>query len=66
MVETLSERELEVLQLIAAGCSNADICNTLVIALGTVKRHINSIYGKLEVQSRTQAVDKARQLGLLP
>lgn len=65
LVEPLSDRELEVLHLIASGCSNADICARLVIALGTVKRHINNIYGKLEVQSRTQAVEKARRLGLL-
>ena len=65
LVEPLSDRELEVLHLIASGCSNADICERLVIALGTVKRHINNIYGKLEVQSRTQAVEKARRLGLL-
>jgi LuxR family maltose regulon positive regulatory protein len=60
----LSERELEVLRLIADGFSNAEIAQRLVIALGTVKRHINNIYGKLGVQSRTQAVARARELGL--
>jgi LuxR family maltose regulon positive regulatory protein len=65
LVEPLSERELEVLRLIADGFSNAEIAGRLVIAQGTVKRHINNIYGKLGVQSRTQAVAKARELGLL-
>ena len=65
LVEPLSERELEVLRLIASGCSNAEICGRLVIALGTVKRHINNIYGKLGAQNRTQAINKARQEGLL-
>jgi LuxR family maltose regulon positive regulatory protein len=66
LIEPLSERELEVLRLIAAGHSNAEIAAKLFIAFGTVKRHINNIYGKLGVKSRTQAVDKARQLVLLP
>jgi LuxR family maltose regulon positive regulatory protein len=65
LVEPLSERELEVLRLIAEGFSNAEIAERLVIAHGTVKRHINNIYGKLGVQSRTQAVAKAREIGLL-
>ena len=65
LVEPLSEREIEVLRLIADGFSNAEIAERLVIAQGTVKRHINNIYGKLGVQSRTQAVAKAREIGLL-
>ncbi len=65
LVEPLSERELEVLRLIADGLSNAEIAEKLVIAQGTVKRHINNIYGKLGVQSRTQAVAKAREIRLL-
>jgi LuxR family maltose regulon positive regulatory protein len=65
LVEPLSERELEVLQLIAEGLSNAEIAARLVIAHGTVKRHANNIYGKLGVQSRTQAVARSRDLGLL-
>jgi len=64
-VEPLSEREIEVLCLIAAGCSNAEIGQRLYIAIGTVKRHINNIYGKLGAESRTQAIAKARTLGLL-
>jgi len=65
LVEPLSERELEVLRLIADGLSNAEIAARLVIAQGTVKRHINNLYGKLGVQSRTQALVRARELGLL-
>jgi len=65
MVEPLSERELEVLRLIAEGLSNAEIAERLVIAQGTVKRHINNIYGKLGVGSRTQAIARSRELGLL-
>jgi LuxR family maltose regulon positive regulatory protein len=64
-VEPLSERELEVLRLIAAGRSNQEIADTLIIALSTVKRHINNIYGKLDTQSRTQAIARARDLHLL-
>jgi len=66
LVEPLSERELEVLRLIAEGLSNAEIAEKLVIAQGTVKRHINNIYGKLGVTSRTQAVARGRELNLLP
>ena len=65
LVEPLSVRELEVLGLIVDGLSNAQISQQLYIALGTVKRHINNIYGKLGVKSRTQAVAKARNLELL-
>jgi LuxR family maltose regulon positive regulatory protein len=65
LVEPLSERELEVLRLIADGLSNAEIADRLIIAHGTVKRHINNIYGKLGVRSRTQAVARSRGLGLL-
>jgi LuxR family maltose regulon positive regulatory protein len=65
LVEPVSERELEVLGLIAAGYSNAEIAQRLFITLGTVKRHINNLYGKLGVQSRTQAVAKGRELRLL-
>jgi LuxR family maltose regulon positive regulatory protein len=65
LVEPLSERELEVLRLIAAGLSNREIAQELVIAVGTVKRHINNLYGKLGVGSRTQAIARARELGLL-
>ncbi len=65
LIEPLSERELEVLRLVAAGLSNREIATELVIAVGTVKRHINNIHGKLSAGSRTQAVALARELGLL-
>jgi LuxR family maltose regulon positive regulatory protein len=65
LVEPLSEREVEVLRLIAAGLSNQEIADRLIIATGTVKRHINNIYGKLQVRSRTQAIAVARDLHLL-
>jgi LuxR family maltose regulon positive regulatory protein len=65
LIDPLSERELEVLRLIAAGLSNQEIALQLVIAVSTVKSHINHIYGKLSVNSRTQAVARAQALGLL-
>jgi LuxR family maltose regulon positive regulatory protein len=61
----LSERELEVLRLMAAGRSNKEIANELVIAIGTAKRHTANIFDKLDVRNRTEAVTRARQLGLL-
>jgi LuxR family maltose regulon positive regulatory protein len=64
-VENLSERELEVLQLIAEGLSNREIAERLFLALSTVKVHTRNIYGKLGVHSRVQAVTRARKLGLL-
>jgi LuxR family maltose regulon positive regulatory protein len=63
--EPLSEREREVLRLIASGQSNAEVARALVIALSTVKTHTNSIFGKLGVTSRTQAVARARELHLI-
>jgi LuxR family transcriptional regulator, maltose regulon positive regulatory protein len=65
LVEPLSQRELEVLRLIAVGKSNAEIAQSLVIALSTVKTHTNSIFGKLQVTSRTQAIMRAHHLRLL-
>jgi LuxR family maltose regulon positive regulatory protein len=65
LIEPLSERELEVLRLIADGYSNQAIADRLVVAVGTVKKHINNLYGKLDVQSRTQALVRARDLHLL-
>jgi LuxR family transcriptional regulator, maltose regulon positive regulatory protein len=63
--EPLSARELEVLRLIASGKSNAEVARALVIAVSTVKTHTNSIFGKLQVTSRTQAIALARDLQLL-
>src|SRR5947209_8613234 len=65
LVEPLSERELAVLRLLVAGLSNAAMAQELVITVGTVKRHVNSIYTKLGVTSRTQAVARAHTLQLL-
>ena len=66
LIEPLSHRELEVLQLLAQGSSNKDVARQLFISLPTVKWHTSNIYGKLSVRTRTQAVAKARSLGLLP
>ncbi len=63
--QQLSQRELEVLRLMAAGASNQTIAETLVITVGTVKSHINHILAKLEAHNRTEAVARARGLGLL-
>jgi len=65
LLDPLTERELEVLRLIAAGLSNRDIAARLVLALSTVKSYVNTIYSKLQVESRTQAVARARALHLL-
>jgi LuxR family maltose regulon positive regulatory protein len=65
LVEPLSQRELEVLQLIAQGLSNDEIGKRLFLALDTVKGHNRRIYDKLQVQRRTEAVARARKLGLL-
>jgi LuxR family maltose regulon positive regulatory protein len=65
LIEPLSERELEVLRLIAAGLSNRKIAEKLVLAVGTVKAHTSNIYDKLGVRSRTQAVAHARELKLI-
>ena len=65
LVEPLSERELEVLSLIAEGLTNKEIALRLYLSLGTVKVHAHNIYGKLDVNGRTQAIAKARSLHLL-
>lgn len=65
IAELLSDREIEIMWLIAEGLSNDDIARKLYITLGTAKWHINNIYGKLGVNKRTQAVEKARKLGII-
>ena len=65
LIEPLTERELEVLRLVAAGKANLEIAADLVLAVGTVKKHLNTIFGKLNVKSRTLAIARARELGLL-
>jgi LuxR family maltose regulon positive regulatory protein len=65
LIEPLTDREIDVLRLVTAGFSNAAIAAQLVVSVGTVKTHLKHIYGKLAVQSRTQAVAQARTLHLL-
>lgn len=65
LVEPLSDREVEVLRLVAAGLSNKAIAETLIITVGTVKKHLKNIYEKLNVHSRTAAVAQARDLDIL-
>jgi len=65
LLESLSERELEVLRLVADGRSNRQIAEQLFVTVGTVKKHLNNVYGKLGVARRTEAVAQARQLHLL-
>lgn len=65
LAENLSDRELEVLRLIAAGLSNKKITEALFVSLSTVKTHLRNIYAKLNVHSRTEAIVRAKALGLL-
>jgi LuxR family maltose regulon positive regulatory protein len=66
LVEPLTQRELEVLHLMALGKTNQEIARQLIVSPGTVKAHTASIYRKLDVANRTEAVARARQLGILP
>ena len=65
LVEPLTEREREVLRLLLEGDSNREIARRLVLSVNTVKRHVYNLCGKLGVQSRTQAIIRARALNLL-
>ena len=65
LVEQLSEREVDILRLIAGGASNREIAGALFLAEGTVKNHVTNILGKLGVRDRIQATIKAREIGLL-
>ena len=66
LVEPLTPRELEVLDLMALGRTNQEIAQQLIVAPGTIKAHAASVYRKLDVANRTEAVMRARQLGILP
>ena len=65
LIEPLSEREVEVLQLISEGLSNSEIALRLSLSLNTIKGHTRNIYSKLNVNSRTQAISRAKALGIL-
>lgn len=65
LIEPLSDRELEVLALVAEGLSNQQIAEKLYVAISTVKKHMGTIFGKLNVSSRTEAIQRARTLGLI-
>lgn len=62
----ISKRELEVLQLMADGLSNKEIADRLFLSLSTVKSHANTLFEKMEVARRTQAIDKGKRIGLIP
>ena len=66
MIEQLTSRELEVLEMLAAGRSNQAIASQLVVTLDTVKKHVSPLLGKLGAANRTETVTRARQLGLIP
>ena len=66
LVEQLTARELEILALLAAGTPNPRIAEQLVVSLDTVKKHVSHLLGKLGAANRTEAVTRARQLGLIP
>jgi LuxR family maltose regulon positive regulatory protein len=65
LIESLSQRELKILQLIAQGLSNREISERLFLALDTVKGYNRKMFDKLQVQSRTEAIARAHELGLL-
>jgi LuxR family maltose regulon positive regulatory protein len=65
LIEPLTEREIDVLKLIAEGMSNPEIAEKLVLSVGTVKTHVKHIYGKLNVDDRVKAAGKARELGMI-
>lgn len=64
-ISGISKREMEVLQLMAAGCSNQEIADKLFVSLNTVKTHVSNLFLKLEVKRRTQTVIRAKELGIL-
>ena len=62
----LTNREYEILQLLTQGCSNAEIAEKLFLSLSTVKTHISNLFVKMDVKSRTQALEKANRLKIIP
>jgi ATP/maltotriose-dependent transcriptional regulator MalT len=65
LIEPLSERELEILQLLADGLNSREVAQRLVLSVGTIRWYLKQIYGKLNAHSRSQAIARARQLKLL-
>lgn len=65
LLETLSERELQVLHLLSQGLSSNEVAERLIIAIETARKHIKNIYGKLDVHNKVEAVRRAQELGLL-
>jgi LuxR family maltose regulon positive regulatory protein len=65
LAESLTEREIQVLRLISAGLSNQEIAQELYVSINTIKTHARNAYGKLDVRNRTQAVNRAKELGIL-
>src|SRR6185436_5789317 len=66
LIEPITAREVEVLELLGVGLSNKEIADELYVSLSTVKRHITNLYGKFGVSTRTEALQRARHYGLLP
>ena len=66
LIEQLTAREMEILVLLAAGTPNSRIAEQLVVSLDTVKKHVSHVLGKLGAANRTEAVTRARQIGLIP
>jgi DNA-binding CsgD family transcriptional regulator len=62
----ISDRELEVLELLAAGRSNKEIARRLTVSPNTVKTHLTNLFDKLEARRRTEAIQRARELGMIP
>ena len=62
----LSKREIDVLQLMAQGLSNKEIADKLFVSLSTIKTHSNNLFDKMNVERRTQAIDKGKRLGIIP
>jgi LuxR family maltose regulon positive regulatory protein len=65
LTEPLSEREIEVLRLMAEGYKYKEIAERLVVSINTIRHHTRNVYGKLDVNNRTQAIGKAKELNLL-